>query len=114
IQIGGSDSAESGPSAVRSGKETSPRRSGCRTPDDVAHGIHRGTRSYFALSVNALAKARKPLLSWCCGSGICGSRFIDRDKDEVNHQPVTIPGYDLRRCKNECGFFDADPVERVE
>lgn len=38
--------------------------------------------------------AGKPLLSWCCGSGICGSRFIDREEEEVHHAPVNNPGYD--------------------
>jgi len=63
--------------------------------------------------MNALAKAAKPLLSWCCGSGICGSRFIDWDEDEVNHTPVRESGIRFCRCKNGCGFVDAGSVERV-
>src|SRR4029453_19625023 len=90
VPPGSTHGAQSGPPVVRSGKETYPRRSRCRTSDDVAHGIDRRARADVALSLNALAKAGKPLLSWCCGSGICGSTFIDWDKDEVNHQPVTI------------------------
>ena len=63
--------------------------------------------------MNALAKAGKPLLSWCCGSGICGSRFIDWDKDEVNHQPVGIRDTIYVAVRDGCGFVDAGSVERV-
>lgn len=60
--------------------------------------------------MNALAKAAKPLLSWCCGSGICGSRFIDWDEDEVNHTPVRNPGYDFVAARMDVGLSMLVPL----
>ena len=49
----------------------------------VLTALNRRAGAHLAVSMNALAKPGRPLLSWCRGSGICGSRFIDWDEDEV-------------------------------
>jgi hypothetical protein len=61
--------------------------------------------------MNALAKATKPLLSWCCGSGNCGSRFIDWDEDEVKHKPVRNPGYDSIAARMDVGLSMLVPLK---
>jgi hypothetical protein len=60
--------------------------------------------------MNALAKAGKPLLSWCCGSGICGSRFIDRELGRGQLDTGKEPGYDYVAARMNVGMSMLVPL----